>query len=244
MIPAGVMNPNEGEPAGISYAGVFTAAPREEVLAALSRERFTGWLGPQEGHWVIAVAQNARGTVAARGRSVADVAGDLAAEFDAVTLAAEVDRDRRLRLWGYRGSERVVWFDSAPAEDEEAALGEVVLDEFGEPVPGEAFASTTGSEHAETFTRLCGADTETVEELEELLEEELSEDVSESERLTAALRLLGLPTWLVASGSLPRWLPGGPATEEFTRLGAGRTGIAGRLTAALTRPLRRRARPG
>lgn len=244
MIPAGVIDPGDGDPGGVSYSGVFAAAPREQVLGALAGLRFTGWIGPQEQRWVLAVTQSARIAVAAGRRSVAGVARDLSADLDVLTLAVEVDRDRALRLWAYDGTKGVGWFDSDPAEDDELAMTEVVLDELGEPVLGELFTSSTGAEHAATLAQHCGADTDAAEELEELLDDELSEDVSESERLKAVLRLLGLPTWLVASGSLPRRVPGGPDAEAFTRLGAGHTGIAGWLSGALTRPLRRRSRPG
>ena len=52
---------------GLSYAGVFVNADRRLLLDQLAQRRFSGWLGPQEGDWVLAVAEQATGAVAGGG---------------------------------------------------------------------------------------------------------------------------------------------------------------------------------
>ena len=50
--------------------------------------------------------------------------------------------------------------------------------------------------------------------------QELDPDsVIESERLGRVLRLLRLPTWVVAAATLPRDIPTGPRTRDLIRLG-------------------------
>jgi hypothetical protein len=67
--------------------------------------------------------------------------------------------------------------------------------------------------------------------------------VIESERLASLLRLLGLPTWLVAAASLPHDVPTGPRAAEVTRLGAGRPGLLGWVRGRATDLVRRRRPP-
>ena len=57
------------------------------------------------------------------------------------------------------------------------------------------------------------------------------------------LRLLGLPSWLVAVSSLPRDVPTGPRADELTRLGAGATGFRGRVRGRAAEVVVRRRRP-
>jgi hypothetical protein len=99
-----------------------------------------------------------------------------------------------------------------------------------------------GAEDAGAIATLCGK-AESGEELAELLAETLDpEEEIESERLSQVLRLLELPSWLVASWRLPRDLPTGPTRRELLRLGAGRTG-PGALVAGRAARLGRRWRP-
>ncbi len=85
---------------------------------------------------------------------------------------------------------------------------------------------------------------QTAGELAELLAEQLDPDsVIESERLGAVLRLLRLPTWLVAASALPRDVPTGPRAADMTRLGAGVPGLAGWVCGRAVNLLRRRRRP-
>jgi hypothetical protein len=100
-----------------------------------------------------------------------------------------------------------------------------------------------GVEYAAAFAAACGHP-EATGDLAEVLAEQLDPDsVIESERLGAALRLLGLPRWLVAASSLPRDVPTGPGAAEVTRLGAGVAGFHGRVRGWAADLVRRRRRP-
>jgi len=61
--------------------------------------------------------------------------------------------------------------------------------------------------------------------------------------LSTVLRLLGLPRWLVAAGSLPRDPPTGPRARDLTRLGAGVPGLLGRVRGRAVNVVRRRRPP-
>jgi hypothetical protein len=249
MIPMGSSDPDQV--VGESYAGVYITAPRDAVVADLAAAGFTGFVGPQEGDWVLAVATNARGTVAARRRTIDLLARDLATDLGTVAIAVEVDRDRRLRLWAFEADERIGRFDSAPEDDDDPAVGQIPLDEFGEPLPAAMLAlGGSGAECAAELVRVCvvprvrgDEEPDPADELEELLDEELTESESESDRLRAALRLLALPTWLIASASLPKDVPGGPRAGQVLHLRAGRTGLAGLTLGALSERTRRRFKP-
>ncbi|WP_156253584.1 hypothetical protein [Pseudactinotalea terrae] len=236
MYPPGPLNLGEGE-AGLSYAGVYAAAERDHVIAALGEMRFTGYVGPQEGTWVLSVAGNPLAKVAGKKRRIDDVARDLAATLEVVTLAAEVSKDERLRLWAFDGDSPLPVYDSQPPEDDGGAGG-IVLDDFGNPVIGEgAFVDT----EMVAVSLLAAFDADDPDgKLAELLEEDIGEDTNESERLTEILRILGLPTWIVSSDSLPRRVPGGPDREQVLRLGAGKPGVQGWFADALRRPVRPR----
>ncbi|WP_159622246.1 hypothetical protein [Ruania rhizosphaerae] len=252
MIPpvavGGMTDPDE--PSRLSYAGLYVAADRERVLTALGELGFTGWVGPQESRWVLVIAANARGAVASRKRTIDALARDAAGQLQAVVLAAEVDRERRLRLFGYDSDGERVRYDSNPPEGE-VPEAEITLDEFGEPVmSGDAFSELDGEEIAAGLLELCqvggpadgdaGKDTSVA--LADLLEEELGESTNESERIKAVARALKLPTWIVASASLPKRVPGGPDKDEVTYLGRGKQGAAGRLAAAWTNRVRKKAK--
>lgn len=236
MYPPGPIGVGEGD-AGVTYSGVYVAAERERVMAALVEMRFTGYLGPQEGDWVLAVAGNPLGKVAGSKRRIDDVARDLAAELGVVTLAAEVDKDERLKLWAFDGDDAMPAYDSDPDGDEP---GGMVLDDFGNPVMPAGGGGFVDVEMVAAALLSTFEVEDEEERLTELLAEDLGEDTNESERLTAVLRTLGLPTWIVSSDSLPRRVPGGPDRDQVTRLGAGRTGVKGRLAEALWKPVRPR----
>ncbi|MBZ2198173.1 hypothetical protein [Occultella gossypii] len=249
MIPMGASDPDKV--VGESYAGVYLAATRDAVATALAEAAFTGFVGPQEGDWVLAVATNARGTVAAGKRTLDALARDLAGGLGVVAVAVEVDRDKRLRLWAFEAGERIGHFDSAPEDDDDLALGQIPLDEFGDPLPEAMLAlGGSGAQSAAELVRVCvspgasdGEESDPAEELEELLDEELTESESESDRVRSALRLLTLPTWLIASASLPRDVPGGPRAGQVLHLRAGRTGVAGLTLGALSERTRRKFKP-
>ena len=100
-----------------------------------------------------------------------------------------------------------------------------------------------GTEHGAAFAAACGHP-DAGDDLADLLAEELDPDsVIESERLGGVLRLLGLPSWLVAVSSLPRDVPTGPRAAELTRLGAGATGFRGRVRGRAAEVVRRRRPP-
>lgn len=235
MYPSGPISLGEGE-AGLSYAGVYAAAERDRVIAALGEMRFTGYIGPQEGAWVLSIAGNPLGKVAGKKRRINDVARELATTLEVVTLAVEVDKDERLRLWGFDGDAHLPVYDSQPPDDDEP--GGIVLDDFGNPVMGEG-AFVDNEMVAVSLLAAFDADDEDGK-LNELLDEDLGEDTNESERLTGILRVLGLPTWIVSSDSLPRRVPGGPDREQVLKLGAGKPGVQGWFADALRRPARPR----
>lgn len=236
MFPVGPMS-GEGT-VGLSYSGVYVGADRDRLIAALGDLRFTGFVGPQEERWVLAVAGNPLGKVATKKRRIADVARDVAAALETVTLAVEVDKDARLRLHGFDGEDALPAYDSRPPDEDGAVAGQLTLDDFGNPVMSEGAFVDTDSIAAGLLATFEASDPE--DALADLLADDLGEDISESERLTGVLRLLGLPTWLVAADSLPKRVPGGPEREQVTRLGAGKPGVSGRLAEVLTKPTRPR----
>lgn len=236
MFPVGPIT-GDGS-AGLSYSGVYVGADRDQLITLLGDLRFTGFVGPQEDRWVLAVAGNPLGKVAAKKRRIEDVARDVAAALETVTLAVEVDKDERLRLQAFDGVDVLPAYDSRPPDDDGGFAGQITLDDFGNPVMSEGAFVDTDAVAQGLLATFEAPDPE--DALAELLEEELSEDTSESERLTAVLRLLGLPTWIVSSDSLPKRVPGGPEREQVTRLGAGKPGVSGRLAEALTKPARPR----
>jgi hypothetical protein len=223
---------------GHTYAGVVVrldGAPagrpctRPGVLAALREVRFSGWLAPPEGGWLVAVAASGDGTVAAGRRGVVGVGEWLADRLGATVLAIRVLDDRQLLLALWADREEIGRYVSDPSHGQEPGGG--VL-----PDP-------LGVEHAVGLAAACGRP-EAADELAELLAEELDPDsVFESERLLAVLRLLGLPEWLVAVSSLPRDVPTGPRAAEMTRLGAGVPGLLGRLRGRAVDLVRRRRPP-
>ena len=220
-----------GGPAGYTYAGVLVRveALQDDVLTALREIRFTGWVAPPQDGWLVAVPGSGAGTVAAGRRGVADVGGWLAERLATTVLAVRVVRDRQLLL--------AMWADGAE-------LGRYVSDPSqGPEADDETLPEPVGAENAAAFAEAC-ARPDAAEDLADLLAEELDPDsVIESERLTGVLRLLGLPTWLVAASSLPHDIPTGPAVRDMTRLGAGVPGVLGRLCGPVVNVVRRRRPP-
>ena len=241
-----------GGPAGYTYAAVVVRLEglpytRDDVLAALREIRFSGWLAPPQDGWLVAVAASGDGTVAAGRRGVVGVAEVLATRLAGPmlatrqagpmlatrqagpVLAVRVLADRQLLL--------ALWTDG----DE---VGRYVSDPSREPGADEdLLPDPYGVEHADAIAGACGRP-EAAEDLSELLAEELDPDsVIESERLARVLRLLGLPTWLVAAATLPRDIPTGPSSGDMTRLGAGVPGPLGRLCGWAVNVVRRRRPP-
>jgi hypothetical protein len=221
-------------PPGYTYGCVLIRVPgvapgRDDVLAALRKIRFSGWLAPPEDGWLPVVAASGAGTVAAGRRGVLGVAAELAGRFPTTVLAVRVFTDRQLLL--------ALW-----ADGEEA--GRYVSDAATDPAADEdVLAGPLGVEHAAAFAVACERP-EAADDLAELLAEELDpESVIESERLSGVLRLLGLPRWLVAAASLPKEVPTGPRRRDLTRLGAGVPGALAPLCGRLADVIRRRRPP-
>jgi hypothetical protein len=214
-------------PGGYTYGTVLTQAPRDDVLNALREIRFSGWVAQPESGWVPAIAAAGNGTVAAGRRGVVGLGEWLAHQVPGTVLAIRVVADRQLLL--------AVWTDGAET-------GRYLSD----PAYGrddDTLPEPLGTEHAAAFAAACGRP-DAAEDLADLLAEELDPDsVIESERLAAVLRLLGLPSWLVAVSSLPKDVPTGPRAAEFTRLGAGATGVLGRMKGRAAGVVRRRRPP-
>lgn len=212
-------------PEGLTYAALLARADREAVVDVLAAERFSGWVGPVDAGWVVAVPETALGHVAARRQHVEEVAGTLSSALGAPVVVVIVTRDELLQLWAWDGAAVVAEYVSDPSvadPDDETA----------------AWSGPTGVHQAPALAALAGRPG-AADRVGELLGEELGESEHESERLMSLARLLGWPEWLVAVDSLPRRVPGGPDADAFVRLRAGRTGAAGLLAARAARVVRR-----
>lgn len=234
VLPVYGTNPDDGGRAGETYAAVVVgvgdgSGTRSDVLAALREVRFSGWVGESQDGWLVAVAASGVGTVAAGRRGVVGVGEWLADRLAAPVLAVRVLADRQLVL--------AVWTDG----DE---LGRYVSDPSREPgADDDVLPGPLGAEHAAAFAAVCGRP-EVADDLAEVLAEHLDADsVFESERLSRVLRLLGLPTWLVAAATLPRDIPTGPRARDMTLLGAGVPGVLGRIYGPTANIVRRRRPP-
>jgi hypothetical protein len=230
-IPLGGQQWQETGPSGYTYAAVAVRSERrDDLLAALRAARFSGWLAPEpEGGWLVAVAASGDGTVAAGRRGVVGVGEFLAGRIAAPVLAVRMIDDRQLLI--------VAWEDG----DE---IGRYVSDpSHGTPASDGVLSEPLGVEHADAFAAACDRP-EAADDLAEVLAEELDPDSTiESERLSAVLRLLGLPRWLVAAASLPRDPPTGPRARDLTRLGAGLAGLPGHLWGRAANVVRKRRGP-
>lgn len=219
---------------GYTYAGIFVCAERDSVRDHLTDRRFTGWLGPQECDWVLAVPEETSAAVAGDGMDLSALAAGLARALGTVAVMARVERDRVLHLEGWDGT-------GDQDSQEPQHLGSYLSDPTADaPDDDEIYPEPVGAHHAPRYAEACGHP-EVGDDLTELLAEELDpESVFESERLDSVLRLLDLPRWLIAASSLPGDVPSGPRRSEMVRLGAGREGASGRVAGTMTGILRRR----
>lgn len=208
----------QGGPAGSSYCGIFSAAPREALLTVLADLRFSGWVGPQQEGWVVSVPTRVRGAVAGSKMTAPDVARELSRRGGGASFSATVIQDRLLELHAYDDGERLLSYYSDPT----------VVDPYND----ELSPDPMGAQDAPAFAAAAGRP-DAGADLEELLEEPLSSSEIESERITKVLRLLGAPTWVVSADALPKDVPAGPRAKEFTHLGAGKEGVRGHLDDAL-----------
>ena len=225
-----------GGPNGLTYAVLLTRLPRAELLEVLAGERFSGWVGPTEDGWSVAVPDTPLGHVASRRQHLPELAETLAGQTDALVASVVVVKDELLRLWAGRDGGQLVDYVSDPSVGAEDTPLE--LDQFGNPV---GIADGPIGAHGAPALARAADRPEVADQLRELLAERLGESENESERLQAVARLLGWPSWLVAVDSLPRRVPGGPDASAFTRLRAGRSGIGGVAAAQAARVVRRRA---
>lgn len=207
-----------GGPAGASYSGIFAIAPREGLVTTLSDLRFSGWVGPQEGRWVVTIPSRLSGAVARDKMTPPLVARAISAATNDASCYVLVRQDKLLQLQAYAGGEPILTYYSDPT----------IVDPYND----ELSASPMGAQDAPALAAALGKP-DVGEELEELLDEQLSESENESERLIKVLRLLEAPTWVVSSDALPQDIPAGPLAKELTRLGAGRPGIQGRVDDAV-----------
>jgi hypothetical protein len=221
------VSPEPEGPAGYSYAAVVARA--SETRAVLDRLReigFSGWVAPPADGWVVVVPESAAAAVAAGRRGVVEVGEALARGPAGTALAVRVLHDRQLVLVCWADGEEVARYVSDPSREPGAPAG--VLD------------AALGVEGAEALAEACGRP-EAGEDLAALLDEGLDPDEEiESERLSRVLALLDLPVWIVTAWVLPRRMPVGPSVKDLTRLGAGRTGVAGWLAGRAARAVRRR----
>lgn len=220
-------NPVDRGPDGYSYAAVLVGPDDgtqagSPPLATLRALRFTGWVAPREDGWQAAVC--GAGSVGSGRRGVVGVGEALAAATPGPVVAVRVLEDRQLVVVAWSAGVEVARYVSDPSS--EPGAGEDVLDD------------PFGAGGAAGLAAACGVP-EGGERLRELLARRLSEDEIESERLAGVLSLLSMPTWLVSSWRLPRRMSVGPDPRDLTRLGAGRTGPAGRLLGPVVGRVRR-----
>ncbi|WP_250030199.1 hypothetical protein [Paractinoplanes maris] len=222
--------PEVGGPVGESYAvALVRGGEPGRVTDVLRRLRFSGWVAPAAGGWLPVVAGAGAGAVAAGRRGIVGVGEALAEELGGDVIVVRVVADRQLAMVAWAGGEETGRYVSDPSR--EPGADEDVL-----PDP-------LGVEDAAAFAAAAGRP-ERGGELREVLNERLDpESFIESERLSRTLRLLELPTWLVAVASLPRDVPTGPRAREMTRLGFGRPGLAGIVCARAGRVVRKRLAP-
>lgn len=213
-------------PEGPTYCGILAVVPRADLVQTLTAVRFSGYVGPQEGPWVVTVCLRPRGAVAGKGMTAAQVARAVSAALGTVTFTVLVHRDLMLSIEAFLAGEPVLTYCSDPT--------------VADPSDEELLPEPVGAQEAPAFAAALG-DPGVATELEELLGEELGESENESERVTRVLRLIGAPAWIVAAETLPKKVPSGPGAKEFTRLRAGKAGVPGRVDGAVREIVRRKS---
>jgi hypothetical protein len=235
------MSADVGGPDGHSYGAVLLRSEASHPIAATGADaapdvagilhglRFSGWVAPPDRGWTVILGDPGAGVVARGRRGIVEVAGAIAAAVAGPVVAVQVRRDRQLGIVAWLDGVEIARYCSDPSV-EPGADREVLSDPVGEE-DAEALATALGRSAA-------------AEELRALLAEELDPDsVFESERLRSVLRVMGMPEWLVAAGSLPHDIPTGPRAAELTRLRAGETGPAALAAHGLIKKGRRRHAP-
>ncbi|MFH8249208.1 hypothetical protein ACH3VR_02415 [Microbacterium sp. B2969] len=230
--PVGMAAGETDGPDGYSYGAVLVRGDdglRPDVEEVLRGLRFSGWIAPSDRGWIVLLGDHGAGVVAKDRRGAIDVGADLARRLPGAVVAVQVRRDRQLAIVAWRGGDEAGRYCSDPSLEPGADA-----DVAAEPV---------GSDSASAFAELAQRP-DAAEALAELLEDELDPDsVFESERLRGALRLLGMPDWIVAANALPHDIPTGPRARDLMRVRVGATGAAGVLRDVFVRRLRRRRIP-
>lgn len=224
--PSGIPG-HVGGPDGYSYGAILVAGEDDaaDIAEVLRGIRFTGWIAPPRGGWLVVVGDPGAGVVARKRAGVIEAAETVAAHVPGPVFAIRVRRDRQLGIVAWQVGAEVGRYSSDPSREPNA--GDDVL---AEPV---------GIAYATLFAALADRSAAS-DELTELLSERSDpRRFYESERLRTVLRLLGMPDWLVAVGALPRDVPTGPRAREFTRLRAGTTGAVGVFRHAVVKRVRR-----
>jgi hypothetical protein len=212
-----------------SYAGLVLGGDHAAITRELTAVGFSGWIGPDEAGWVVLVCRRLTGAVTAKGHDITALGAHLARATGGPAVAAHVRQDRLLTFTAWHGDAEIGRYLSNPA------FGADEDDDFVDPEP-------EGVEYADAIATAFGRADEQ-EELAEILGEILDEEEqTESERLWSVLRLLGVPSWLVASAALPKDVLGGPLKADVVLLFRGRTGRLARVAAWLTGRQRRRRR--
>ncbi|MBM2615946.1 hypothetical protein JIG36_10295 [Actinoplanes sp. LDG1-06] len=197
--------PSSEGPPGDTYAVLLLRTALDRAVEELRRIHFSGWIAPPESGWLPVLAVPGDGAVAAGRRGIVDVGAELAATLDTPAVAIRVLADRQLALVAWSGGEELGRYVSDPSR-EPGAEEDTLPDPYGVSLAPE-------------LAELCGH-ADRAADISDLLDEPLDPDsFIESERLAKLLRLLSLPTWLVAVATLPRDIPTGPGAAELTHLG-------------------------
>ena len=157
--------PGDPPPEGHRYAGLVVDVSdtgREALLAALSRARFSGWVGPAEGRWAVAVVDDPEGSVAGSRTGVPGLARRIADGLGTLAVGVEVDDARVLRLTWIR-PEGDGAYDSDPSVGHEEEDDDDLDD------------SPVGVELLDELAAACGRP-EVAEDLAELLGERIDRD--------------------------------------------------------------------
>jgi hypothetical protein len=158
----------------------------------------SGWVAPAEDGWVCAVSAAEQGAVATGRRSLIGAGEHLARQPGSIVTAFQVVRDRQFLIAGRAAGAEIGRYVSDPSYG---------VDDDDLP------SDPIGAEHAAAFAA-AGGQEQNAELAEVLAQEQDPEHEIESERLSAVLRLLALPAWLVASSSLPKDVSGGPRARS------------------------------
>ena len=203
--------------AGETYGAALVAsdgATRDAVVGVLRDIRFTGWIAPPDGGWIVAIGDPGDGTVAADRRGVLEVAAVLADRLGTTAFAVRCagtasscsprGTDPRNSA-GTRATRRT---SRAPTSRCSANRTAPTM-----PTPSRSRPDARRGRGTRGRARRGARSRQRVR-------------IRTPARV---LGLLGMPRWLVASASLPRDIPTGPGARRWSGSGAGEPGAMGRL---------------